>query len=300
MKLVFWGYNPMGEHALRFFLENGIEVPVVITPSDEAEKLASLRALLGKQTEIIPITAQPYHALRKHLEQVAPDLMISCSFRYKIPAELLAINGVRIFNVHGARLPHFRGGNMLNWTVINGASEMVLTLHIVEEMLDTGDVLAEVAFPIAWHDDVNAVKSGMYSALHRLFSENLDHLRNKSFTPRPQDHTLARYFPARTPEDGRINWNTNAVDIYNLVRGLVAPYPGAFTYYKGRVLIVERAEVVFNNRVYMSPGKVIRVTDEGILVSTLFNLLKITEIRGVDLAKSGIEPGTFFSSKQEA
>ncbi len=298
MKLVFWGYNTMGEEALKFFIESNFEVPAVIVPAVDVDKIARIRKIVDSSTDIIPITSQPYSELKSRLEALAPELMISCSFRYKIPAELLEIKGVPIYNVHGAKLPYFRGGNMLNWTIINGEREMALTLHILEETMDTGDIIAEVTFPIAWEDDANDVKAGMFKALVQLLDENIESLKTKSFCPRKQDHTQAKYFPARKPEDGIVNWDSNATDLYNLVRALVAPFPGAITFYGGKKLVIERAEVVFNNKVYYTTGKVLKVDASGVLVTTQFNLLRIKEFRDVSIKSLRLEPGSFFSSTE--
>lgn len=296
MTLVFWGYNNLGEHVLKYFIRRKYLVPLVISPTDDQVKNDRLRAIVGDDGTVCSVRSTSSERIKQMIESVRPDMMFSCSFRYKIPKDLIEVNGVRIVNLHGAKLPEYRGGNMINWVLVNGLTETCVTLHYIAEQIDTGDVLAEKYYPIYKTDTAVSLKKRMAENIYKLFDEKLDDILNKKIIPQKQDHSKAYYYPARKPEDGLINWKSNAVDVYNLVRALVSPFPGAFTYYEGRKVIIESCEVLIDNKVHFKQGKIVEVCDDYIIVSTLFNLIKVNEIRDFDFKSLDFKQGEFFSS----
>lgn len=298
MKLIFWGYNDLGEHVLKYFINNGYDIPMIISPSSDKVKNSRLKTLLNGGTRVISIRDTDHEVLEKEILAISPDIMIACSFRYKIPPNLIKIGGVNIINIHGAKLPHYRGGNMINWAIIKGLEETAITLINMEETIDTGDILAEKKIPIYYKDTAVTLKERMYTAIYELFDECLKDIIDKKIVPREQDHTKAYYLPARKPGDGLINWESNAIDIYNLVRALVCPYPGAFTYYRDKKVIIEKASLIIDNRYYMHPGRIIDLGHNYIIATTQYNLLKIEELRGHNINDLGIHIGGRLSSKR--
>jgi methionyl-tRNA formyltransferase len=115
-----------------------------------------------------------------------------------------------------------------------------VTLHYIDEGIDTGPVIADVRFPIEWEDDAASVRGKLKGAGLRLLKEYWRAISSGTATRISQDESRARYYRLRTPEDGLIDWSRTSTEIYNLVRALVHPWPGAFTFLRGRKIVVRR------------------------------------------------------------
>ncbi len=302
MKMVFWGYNNYGEVVLDYFLRKGYNIPLIITPTANREKIKSLSKIVDKGVIVISITEHTPEEIIELVKNVKPDVMLSCSFKHKIPSELLCINGKKIINIHGALLPEYRGANMLNWLIIKGQEKTGVTLHYMDAELDAGDILAEISYPILFEDDANSLKKRMYQKTLELFDNCWNEIVNNRITPIKQDHTKAYYYPGRKPSDGLINWHSNAIDVYNLVRALVQPFPGAFTFYNGKKVIIERAEIIYDNRVHFKSGRIVEVGDNFIVATTLYNKIKINRILDAEAPENTVsfttfKKDTFFSNE---
>lgn len=301
MKMVFWGYNNYGEFILDYFQKKGYIIPLIITPSSDAEKISRIKNITGNKSRIISISESFSGEIIKSIEQINPDVMLSCSFKYKIPDELLIINKKKIINIHGALLPEFRGANMLNWVLIKGCQTTGITLHYMENTLDSGDILAQISYPIYFEDDAVSLKKRMFEKTLELFDNSWNNIISGKALPQKQDHSKAHYYPARKPEDGLINWKLNAIDVYNLSRALVSPFPGAFSFYNGMKYIFEKIEIYNDNQVHFKSGKIIEVTSEYMLVSTLYNLVKVLKIykatpNRTETSFKVFKPNTFFTN----
>jgi len=141
-------------------------------------------------------------------------------------------------NLHGSLLPRYRGRCPLNWVLVHGETETGLTLHYMEAQADRGDMVAQARVPITLEDTAATLFARMTAAAGQLFRETYPRLRSGQAARLPQDHARASYFGGRRPEDGRIDWRQPAAAIYNLMRAVTHPYPGAFTTLAGRKLFI--------------------------------------------------------------
>ena len=209
--------------------------------------------------------------------------MLSAFYGGIIPAEVIELG---VVNIHGAILPEWRGAGTLNWAIIKGSTKGGITIHYMDETIDSGDIIDIIEYPIRYEDDANIIQQRMFEKTVELLDRCWEPLLNGKIKPKKQDHRLARYYRARCPEDDRIHWSDNAFEIRNLVRGLVEPFPGAFCFLKGEKVIIEKAEVEIDNKVHFKAGKVLSVGGGAICrVSTGFNILVIAKLRNEDILK---------------
>jgi methionyl-tRNA formyltransferase len=141
-------------------------------------------------------------------------------------------------NLHGSLLPRYRGRCPLNWVLVNGETETGVTLHYMEAKADQGDLVARKVIPITPEDTAITLFARMTAAAGKLFRETYPQLRSGQAKRVPQEHARASYFGGRGPEDGKIDWRQPATAIYNLMRAVTHPYPGAFTTLAGRKLYI--------------------------------------------------------------
>lgn len=166
--------------------------------------------------------------LVEDLRALAPALGIICSYSRIVWPELLQLFPQGVANLHNAPLPAFRGANALQWTIITGECETAATLHYVDDGIDTGPVIDAIPVAIGDEDTALTVRDRLIEADVALLNRWLPRLLAGPVPATPQDESLARYWPRRTPEDGRIDWSRSDREIRDLVRALVAPWPGAW------------------------------------------------------------------------
>jgi len=210
-----------------------------------------------------------------------PDLVVVVAYGQIIPASLLEIPACGFINVHSSLLPAYRGAAPINWALMNGETETGVTIMLLDEGLDTGDIIIQAPIPI--EPDDNA--AGLHDKLSLLGSKLLEKavdmlLEEKRWEATPQDHTRATYAPTFKKDDGLINWEKSAQAISNQVRGM-AQWPCCFTYLNNRLLKVHRVEVSAPTA-GSSPGRIVSVSKNGIEVSTGKGsiLLKDIQIEG--------------------
>jgi methionyl-tRNA formyltransferase len=169
--------------------------------------------------------------LRK-LAQLKPALGVVSSYSRILWPELLALFPLGVVNLHGGKLPEYRGANVLQWAIINGETETAATLHYVDQGIDTGPVIAESRIPIYDEDTALVLRDRMCKEGKKLLRTWLPRLLRGRVEAAKQDESRARVWQRRRPEDGVINWAWSDEKVRNLIRALVKPWPGAF-YFDG-------------------------------------------------------------------
>ena len=178
------------------------------------------------------------------------DLLFSINYLFIIEKELINYPKLFALNIHGSLLPKYRGRTPHVWSIINGEEKTGITIHKIDEGVDTGDILLQKEVPININD-TGAMILEKYNVIYPLLVEKaIDIVLEDKQVYYKQDNSKATYFGKRTPEDGEINWDWNKERIRNWVRAQAAPYPGAFTYVKGNKLIIDK--VIFSEMGYNS------------------------------------------------
>lgn len=164
------------------------------------------------------------------LTALAPDLVVVGEYHYMVKEPILSIPPLGVINLHGAPLPRYRGAHPINWMIINGETSGAVTCHYVTPGLDAGGIIAQYGFPILDTDTAFDVRPRIEETGRRVLTDTLRRFRQsgQKLPGTPQDESMALYTPPRRPEDGLIDWNQSAKRVYDFVRALTRPYPGAF------------------------------------------------------------------------
>jgi methionyl-tRNA formyltransferase len=243
-RAVVFAYHDVGCRCLKVLLEEGVDVPLVVTHRDSSEEniwFASVAELAGRHfVETIepedPNTAEIVEKVR----DLGPDFLFSFYYRLMLKPALLAIPKRGAFNVHGSLLPKYRGRAPVNWAVLHGETHTGATLHEMVEKPDAGRIVDQEAVPILPDELAVEVFGKVTEAAERLVKRSLPRLIDGSAVFRAQDLSRGGYFGGRRPEDGRIDWRAPARRVHDLVRAVAPPYPGAFTEMEGKALRVLR------------------------------------------------------------
>lgn len=206
-----------------------------------------------------------------------PDYIIVAAFGQILHEDLLKVPLQFCINLHSSLLPKYRGAAPINRAILNGDSISGVTTMIMDKEMDTGDILLTQEIPIEKSEDANSLHDKLSESGGDLVIKTLSRLENNDLLPVPQNSKLATYAPKLKKEESLINWQLDANDIFNRIRGLT-PWPGTHTFYSGKRLGILKGEVIPGES-SDRPGYVERITDSGIEVGTKKNRLKITELK---------------------
>ncbi len=193
-----------------------------------------------------------------------------------LPKEILEIPRIAPLNLHGSLLPRFRGRCPVNWVLIEGEKRTGVTLHVMETKPDAGDIVAQKAVEIAFEDTARTLALKLASAARALMREVIPLLEAGTFEKRPQEGASS-YFGGRRPEDGLIDWTKSAMSIYNLIRAVTHPYPGAYTFFRGRKLFIWKA-VPLEETARSAPAGTV-VSANPLLIKAGEGLLRVTSLQ---------------------
>jgi UDP-4-amino-4-deoxy-L-arabinose formyltransferase/UDP-glucuronic acid dehydrogenase (UDP-4-keto-hexauronic acid decarboxylating) len=273
VRALVFGYHTMGCVGFDALLRHGFRIAAVFThrndPAEEIfwESLAERARGCGIPVHFAGRSDPKTPAFAELVAGYRPEFIFSFYFRYMIPESVLRLAPRGAFNLHGSLLPRYRGRAPVNWVLVNGETETGVSLHHMVAMPDAGNLVAQERVEIAFEDTARTLHAKLESAAEKLLDRALPLLKEGRAPSVPMNLAEGSYFGGRTPEDGRFSWEWPALRIYNLLRAVTHPYPGAFTMLAGRKLFVWWA-VPQTRPSEAAPGTVLRVAPEGVEVAT--------------------------------
>ncbi len=246
--IVLFGYSDVGYVCLDLLLAKGHDVRLVVTHEDDPGEAKWFRSVAqrARSAGIETLTAEIKDgpAIERRIAAIEPDLILSCYYRRMIPSCILGLAKRGAVNMHGSLLPRYRGRAPVNWAVLNGETQVGVTLHHMVKRADAGDIVDAEAVPVGPDETAYEAMTKVVEAARIVLARQIDGLLAGTAPRTVQDESKATYFGGRKPEDGRIDWNWPAARIVNLVRAVAEPFPGAFSDGGGRRLFVWRARAV--------------------------------------------------------
>ena len=208
----------------------------------------------------------------KRMKEFNPDIILVVAYGQILSSYILSIPKIGCINIHGSLLPEYRGAAPINRAIINGEKETGITFMFMNEKVDAGEIIFQEKINILPDETCGE----LYYRLSDLSADTLPKLLEKIKSGKieriPQDNKLATFARKMRKEDGEIDWSDKGEKVYNLIRGTI-PYPGAFTYYKGRKLKITRARFLDDYQGEADtgspkPGRVVKTEKDAILIST--------------------------------
>jgi methionyl-tRNA formyltransferase len=239
MRIGWVGFHMEGVSALRALLERGIHLEGVLTLPPElgskksgAADYKSLCAESGVALyEIANINDAQSIALLKRLSL---DLAFVIGWTQIVRHEALALVRVGMIGAHASLLPHHRGRAPINWALIKGAQRTGNTLIWLSDEVDAGAIIDQTEIPITPYDSCGSLYEKVAETNRDMILRALPRLLAGERPGRLQRPIDEPNLPGRKPEDGRIDWSQDSNDLYNFVRALTRPYPGAFGWLEGK------------------------------------------------------------------
>lgn len=234
MKAVVFAYHTIGTIGLEALKREGFTIEAIFSHSDDPNENCWFSSVTewAKRNQVKIHCPENVNQPKwiAEIKKMAPDIIFSFYYRHLIGVDILRIPSSGAYNLHGSLLPAYRGRCPVNWVLINGETRTGVTLHHMVKEADAGDIVGQKEIPIDYDDTALTLYKKLCQSAQALLEEILP-LINKGIAPRKkQDLTQGSYFGGRRPEDGKINWNWPALQVFNLIRAVTEPYPGAFAY----------------------------------------------------------------------
>ncbi len=197
---------------------------------------------------------------------LAPDMVVLVAFGQILPAEIIEAPPLGCLNVHPSLLPRYRGAAPINWALIRGETKTGVTIMMMDEGVDSGDMLIQEETAIDSAEAFGDLSARLAKTGARLLLKAVESVKDGTARPVPQDDSLATYAPRLTQETGHIDWARSPDEIVNLVRGL-SPAPGAYAFLREKKLKIYYAlagrEQASGEK---EPGRVGRLFESGLQV----------------------------------
>ncbi len=250
LRVVFMGTPAFAVPSLVALVETGYDVTSVFTQPDRpvgrGRKLTPppvKQAAMELGLEVYQPESAKTDEAYEYLKEKNPDVIVVVGYGQIISQRVIDLPRYGCVNVHSSLLPHLRGAAPINWAVVRGDTVTGVTTMRIVEKLDAGDILAVRETPIGADEHAPELAERLATMGAELLLATLEGLVAGTITPVPQDHEASTYAPMMKREDGLVDWDSSAQEIYNRVRGF-DPWPGSYTYFRGKRLHIRQARVV--------------------------------------------------------
>ncbi|QJW46966.1 methionyl-tRNA formyltransferase [bacterium BFN5] len=285
VRVVFMGTPEFAVPCLEMLIQEQYDIIAVVTqpdrPKGRGQKLVASPVkefALKHGLQVLQPEKIKTAEFENQLAVLNPDVIIVVAFGQILSKRILDIPALGCINVHASLLPKLRGAAPIHWSIIEGDTITGVTTMYMDVGLDTGDMILKSEIPISDNAITGEIHDQLKLVGASVLKETLMLIVQQKAPRISQNHQDATYAPLLTKMIEKINWERPAVEIHNLIRGL-NPWPGAYCCYQDRVLKIWRSRIHDADIATTRPGRVVRVTAEGILVETGLGVIEILEVQ---------------------
>jgi methionyl-tRNA formyltransferase len=283
MRVIFFGTPDFAVPSLKVLLESGEDIAAVVTQPDRTKGRGRILSsppvkelAVSRGLRLIQPAEIRSPAFAEELSSLSPDVIAVVAYGRIVPPSILKLPPLGCVNVHASLLPKYRGAAPVQWAIINGEKKTGITTMLMDEGLDTGDILLQEETEISENDDARSLGARLSVMGASLLSRTLEGLKNGSVEPSPQSGEPS-YAPTLKKEDGRIDWSLSAGKLFNFIRGTY-PWPGAYCHFQGERVSIVRASVA-ESRGNCAPGTVTGISAEEACVCTGRGILRVLDVK---------------------
>jgi len=282
MKAVVFAYHNIGMVGLEALVQEKFDIRAIFSHLDDPDENLWFGSVAewGKKNQIPVYCPQNVNTPEwiEKIRNISPEVIFSFYYRNLLSRDILMIPSAGSFNLHGSLLPAYRGRCPVNWVLVKGEQRTGVTLHHMLEGPDAGDIVGQKEVVIEFEDTAATLYQKLCVKAKELLEELLP-LIKKGIAPRvAQNLRQGSYYGGRRPEDGKIDWGWPVMQIYNLVRAVTEPYPGAFTHLpEGETLLIWWA-LPEKGSVSKAPVGGLEFEEDGVFVRALDGRLRLLDI----------------------
>lgn len=214
------------------------------------------------------------------LEKYNSDLFVSMSFNQIFKSKIINLPKYKTINCHAGKLPFYRGRNVLNWVLINDEKEFGITVHFVDEGIDTGDIILQKSFQITDNDNYKTLLTTAYVECANILYDVISMFKKGEVKSYKQTelHPVGFYCSERKKGDEILDWNQTSREVFNFVRSICLPGPRARTFVNSKEMKINEVKLISRAKNYKSiVGSVVDKSPTSFTVKTKDSLIKVTE-----------------------
>lgn len=294
MKIGYFGDGPWAHLAFEKMISD-IELQIMFVVLRYETQDEKLKMMAEKRN--IPVYVNKNINSAEFIELIKgyhADLFVSMSFNQIFKRELMDMPPLKTINCHAGKLPFYRGRNILNWVLINDEQEFGITVHYIDEGIDTGDIILQKCYPITDEDNYNTLLTKAYNGCADVLYEAIKMInRNELNIIKQKDiDEVGIYCGMRCEGDEIIDWKQGSREIFNFVRALVKPGPVATTFCNGYEVKINQVEMIAGAHNYKNiVGQIVGKEGNTLIVKTGDTVLKITDYESKTKIKVGSRLG---------
>ncbi len=287
-RIVFMGTASFSLEVLKMLIEEKYNIVGVVTQPDRYVGRKKVLTMPDVKVEAlkhdIPVV-QPARIKEDYqcVIDLNPDLIITAAYGQIVPQALLDAPRLGCVNVHASLLPKYRGGAPVHQAIIDGEDKTGVTIMYMVKKMDAGNIISQRETPIAYDETVETLYNRLGVIGAQLLKDTLPSILDGTNASIPQDESLVTYAPTLSREDERIDWNKNALEVYNKVRGMNS-WPGTFTTFQGKTVKiwagkVHQCENAIKHHTHQENGTIVKVFKDAIGVKVNDGVYLITEFQ---------------------
>lgn len=280
MKIGYFADGPWSHESLKRFLKDrSIRIAFICVRYDIKD------SILKKYADEYKIDYL-YHSdinsteFIKIIELYNCDLFVSMSFNQIFRKNIIELPPLSIINCHAGKLPFYRGRNILNWVLINDEKEFGITVHYVDEGIDTGDIILQQTYEITDCDDYGTLLNRAYFGCADVLYNAIKLIQTNNIRRKKQSdiHPVGLYCGMRRPGDEIIDWDTTSRELFNFIRAICKPAPMAQSQINGEIIKINKSKMIEEAPVYKGTcGEVVGVSRDSFIVKTRDTTLEIID-----------------------
>lgn len=294
LRIGYFADGPWSHRAFeKIILNPNIEVCFIVPRSDTKDETLKNFAEINSIDYLYPvkINSQSFIETAKFYNC---DLFVSMSFNQIFKKEIINLPSLGVINCHAGKLPFYRGRNILNWALINDEKEFGITVHYIDEGIDTGDIINQRSYPITDKDTYQTLLELAYEECADILYESLVLIQEEKSERIDQStiHPLGFYCGRRGEGDEIINWNQTSRELFNFIRAICHPGPKATTFLNGEEVKINSSELIEGAIEYKGTvGQILYKHEDGFVVKTKDSSIIIREIDSKNRLKVGDKLG---------
>ena len=280
MRIIFFGTPAFAIPSLVALLQSEEEVIAVVTQPDKKKGRGRVSSpspvkelAIDRGIKILQPVNIKDPLFLNGLSKIMPEIIVVVAYGKILPAQILRLPSHGCINVHASLLPKYRGAAPIQWAIINGEKKTGITTMLMDEGLDTGNILLQEETEISSDDNAETLGNKLAEIGASLLIRTIKGIRSGYIKPIPQKGTPG-YAPPLKKEDGRLNWSKTATEIFNFVRGMY-PWPCAYCYLNKKRIKITRVKMLEGSGI---PRRVEK-TGEELIVGTGEGLISIIELQ---------------------
>lgn len=283
MRIGYFADGPWSHRAIEMIVADGrFEIAFIVPRFDTRDPvLADWAKKLG--VDFLPIQNVNAPESVRQLQAYGADLFVSMSFNQILRRPIIDAAPKGFINCHAGALPYYRGRNILNWALVNDAPEFGVTVHYVDEGIDTGDIILQKTAAVSDDDNYGTLLRRAIALCGEVLLEAMVMIAESRVKPINQQgvHPVGFYCGRRAEGDEWIDWSWSSRRVFNFVRAISPPGPGARAVCAGLDVNITKAVIIPNSPEYIgTPGDVVGVRQDGIVVKTGDTTILLTEFSG--------------------